>query len=369
MRRATRGAPGGAEDAALLAIAFAAYGAGDTRHAESLLEALDNRRERGLDLQSGARGPRLDARMGPRGRSATERPGAAANRRPAFAVMDYKQPDRLRTSSNLGDYVQTLASIGHIARHQGIEFDRSSRLGEFMARMQDRVPANRRIGGPPTPVEFVAVNRDGSFDDPIPPGTWMLAFGWYIHSIFDKRFGFPYHPNLRPLFISFHVGRREMLTDEAIAFLRRYEPIGCRDWTTVYLLHSVGVSAFFSGLHHDDGRRRSSPEMGHYPGARGPLPVAFVDTPIAPDALDGEEGVSVTQATADVRDGDLVSNLGRRGRAPREVPAGLRAHRHVPPARVPAGDVARRWSVDFRPRNPADVRFDGLLGLSPGRPR
>ena len=38
-----------------------------------------------------------------------------------------------------------------------------------------------------------------------------------------------------------------LLTPEAIEYLRRYGPVGCRDWTTVYLLLSCGVPAFFSG--------------------------------------------------------------------------------------------------------------------------
>ena len=38
-----------------------------------------------------------------------------------------------------------------------------------------------------------------------------------------------------------------MLTDEAIAYLWADGPIGCRDWTTVHLLVSAGVDAFFTG--------------------------------------------------------------------------------------------------------------------------
>ena len=48
----------------------------------------------------------------------------------------------------------------------------------------------------------------------------MIAFGWHMHSLYDLRCDFPYHPNLRPLFLSFHVSRLEMLTDEAKAYLR-----------------------------------------------------------------------------------------------------------------------------------------------------
>ena len=42
----------------------------------------------------------------------------------------------------------------------------------------------------------------------------MFAFGWHMHPLYDLRYDFPYHPNIRPLFISFHVNRLDMLTDD-----------------------------------------------------------------------------------------------------------------------------------------------------------
>ena len=33
--------------------------------------------------------------------------------------------------------------------------------------------------------------------------------------------------------------KRALLTDEAIDYLRRFAPIGCRDWTTVDILLSI----------------------------------------------------------------------------------------------------------------------------------
>ena len=54
-----------------------------------------------------------------------------------------------------------------------------------------------------------------------------------MHGIFDMSYGLPFHPNLLPIFLSFHCNKRELLTTEALEYLRRYAPIGCRDWTTV----------------------------------------------------------------------------------------------------------------------------------------
>ena len=48
----------------------------------------------------------------------------------------------------------------------------------------------------------------------------MVAFGWHMHPLYDLRYEFPYHPGIRPMFVSFHVNRLEMLTDEAVAYLR-----------------------------------------------------------------------------------------------------------------------------------------------------
>ena len=47
--------------------------------------------------------------------------------------------------------------------------------------------------------------------------------------------------------MSFCVDEVEVLSDDALAYLRRYGPVGCRDWTTVFLLLSAGVDAFFTG--------------------------------------------------------------------------------------------------------------------------
>ena len=68
-----------------------------------------------------------------------------------------------------------------------------------------------------------------------------------MHDIFGKSFNIPFHPNLRPILLSVFVRYPEMLTPDAIAYLKKYGPVGCRDWQSVALLRAVGVPAFFSG--------------------------------------------------------------------------------------------------------------------------
>ena len=47
--------------------------------------------------------------------------------------------------------------------------------------------------------------------------------------------------------MSFHLQAIDALDEPTIEYLRTYGPIGCRDWTTVDLLLSAGVDAFFTG--------------------------------------------------------------------------------------------------------------------------
>ena len=161
--------------------------------------------------------------------------------------MDYGHPGRSRASANIGDHVQSLASLGHLARHEKLELSGPQDLVDLVHQLQGRVRPERQLDDVAAKMQLLAVDRDASEFSEIPPNTWTLAFGWFMHAIFDTRYGFPFHPNLLPIFVSFHCSKRDLLTDDAIKYLRQYSPIGCRDWTTVDVLLSVDVPAFFSG--------------------------------------------------------------------------------------------------------------------------
>lgn len=49
-----------------------------------------------------------------------------------------------------------------------------------------------------------------------------------------------------PLYISYHISRTDEVRSETLAHLKKYEPIGCRDYYTMYFLQANGVAAFFS---------------------------------------------------------------------------------------------------------------------------
>lgn len=70
--------------------------------------------------------------------------------------------------------------------------------------------------------------------------------GWYMHNPIH----WPPSPSIIPLFVAFHINtsvKDQMLNVESIQYLKKYEPIGCRDLFTVNCLKSKGIDAYFSG--------------------------------------------------------------------------------------------------------------------------
>lgn len=61
---------------------------------------------------------------------------------------------------------------------------------------------------------------------------------------------FPPSPQINPLFISMHIVpsiANKMLTEKSIAYLKKFEPIGARDWGTKHILESYNIKSYFSG--------------------------------------------------------------------------------------------------------------------------
>lgn len=286
------------------------------------------------------------ARAAERHRVPTTTPGTIP-----FAVLDYRQPDRTRASSNLGDHVQTIASLGHVVRHRGFRFTGDPELTAVATTLQQRVARRRRIDGDDAVLELHRVDRDASSYAAVPDGTWALTFGWLMHPMFQTTYDAPMNPRLRPIFISVHINDLELLTPEAVAWFRRYAPVGCRDWNTVHLLQAAGVPAFFSGCLTTtiDAVFPDSPPTERH----GTL---FVDTPAT------GPGESWTQVFDEVRQRPFAENIAHALRQLERYRGELRSvvtsrlHTYLP-ARALGADVT------FRPKNPADVRFDGLAGI------
>ena len=305
--------------------------------------------------------------------------------------MTYAQPDLSRTSTNIGDFVQTLGSLSHVVRHSGARFD-DSELGRFAAGLAGRVPGSLRVESPEERrVRLFEVDRDASHLAEIPDGTWLLGFGWYAHTVGGVRHHFPFDPRVRPLFVSFHVSRRSMLTEEAIDHLRRHAPIGCRDWSTVDLLLSLDIPAFFSGCLTTT-VRYIQPDDQPSPGPDAP--VVYVDVepprsrddglPVGPRVLNERPEVALRPAGENLRDaldildgyatdagsaGHEASPLLSAGAGARQA-GGVRAGqpgRH--PVQRPRSAVRRGGPRDGSgPRGPAGADLHPRSSPAPTRP-
>ena len=281
-----------------------------------------------------------------------------------FAILDYQSPDQHAASNNLGDYIQTLALVGNLARFSGVQFTGEDGLGTFASELQQYVHDELRIDEPRGAVHLLDVNREFSTGDAVPPQTWTIAFGWHMHPLYRRFCDFPYHPNLRPIFVAFHVNHTAMLDDAAVAYLRQYAPIGCRDHTTVNLLLSRGVDAFFTGCLTPT-IDAIFPELDEVNDGEGP--VGVIDLPRAAAGPGADGAVVLSHAVDEYREMTLVEAM-RAARALMAERQGLfsrlitsRLHAYLP-------FVALGVPVEFRPLRPGDVRFPGLTGLTPGSP-
>lgn len=264
-----------------------------------------------------------------------------------YGVIGYDQPDIV--SRNIGDYIQTIASMGHLVRQQNFTFTGDPDLVELAAELRRSTKPERRVDGEAATFNIFELNRDGNPLQAVPERTWALSFGWFMHHMFGQGFALPFHDNVRPIFLSVHIRFPAILTPEAIDYLRRYSPVGCRDWQTVALLRSVGVPAFFSGC-----MTTTVDTVFRRDGEDTRDATVYVDSPQT------GPGLSRTQVQTGIRDLSFVENL----RLAREWVS----HYHLEYDKVvtsrlhcflPARSVGSQ--VTFLPKNRSDNRFGGLI--------
>ena len=280
------------------------------------------------------------------------------------AVMGDRTPDHEAASGTLDDHIQGLALVANLARLSGVTFTGEEGLGDVAAELQGRVQPGLRRPDVDGAVHLVPVDRGFSSASDVPDGTWTVAYGDHVRPLFDLRYDFPYHPNIRPLFLSFHVERVEMLSPDALDYLRRFGPVGCRDWTTVFLLLSAGVDAFFSGCLTTTVDAIFPPRTDAY---RGNGHVGLIDVPRK--AAAGARNVrEYRHAFAGRGSASLADGL-------RDASAVLAAYQQDLDRAV-TGDllaylplVALGVPVDVQTDSPGDARLAGLTGLRPGDPR
>lgn len=267
-----------------------------------------------------------------------------------FGVLSYDQPG-IR-SRNIGDYIQTVASIGHLLRYENLSFTGDNGLTRLFTKLRETVKAERKYSGPEAELNLVEVYRDGNVYQNIPEDTWYIAFGWYMHDIFGKSFNIPFHPNLRPILLSVFVRYPEMLTPDAIAYLKKYGPVGCRDWQSVALLRAVGVPAFFSGC-------LTTTVDTLFPT---PDPDLRSGTLLV-DWMKGAKGPKKKQTVTAIRDKSFPENLEL---ARSWVADYAYKYKNVLTSRLHANLPARSVGaeVEFEPKNKSDSRFGGLYGIN-----
>ena len=274
-----------------------------------------------------------------------------------IAVMDYKLLDKGRTSSNRGDYVQTLAAVSHLLRFTDVEFVGGGKLASYLEGLKGEVHADRTIPGIAAKVLPVALDRDYASGRAYPKDTWLICNGWFMHRAFKGPVDFPFPEEVNPIMISFHIQEPDVLSEDVVEALREYQPIGCRDWTTVYRLRDVGISAFFSGCVTTTVGQVLKPAK-----PSGTHRLADVEGRLRTTEYPSWHRETFIQIGPQVRDFDLVEGIEDAREmlneyAPFNKVATLRLHCYLP---------ARSMGlpVDFRPRNRADIRFEGLLDLS-----
>jgi len=278
-------------------------------------------------------------------------PGAVS-----LAIMDYKLLDWSRTSANRGDYVQTLAAIANIARFSDVEFVGGSDLADYLTELQGEIRPERRIAGVRATVHPTPLDRDFASGREYPENTWLLCNGWFMKRSFRGEIDFPFPETVNPLFLSFHIDDPDLMDEEVDARLKPYEPIGCRDWSSVYRLADFGVQAFFTGC-----LTTTVSQVMPAGVPVAPERVAVVETDVSDVELAGKRVDVVSQADQRIRDLGLVDAI-KDARAMLEGYQPVsKVYTHRLHCYLPCRSMG--LDVDFRPKNPSDVRFEGLLRL------
>ncbi len=276
-----------------------------------------------------------------------------------FAVMDYNMLDYTKTSSNRGDYVQTLAAISHLLRHQNVEFVGGSALAKYLDKIQKFVNPERRtgVGSKKVKVQPVELHRDFASGRQYPESTWLISNGWFMHRPYKGEVDFPYPANINAIMVSFHIQDPDVLTAKTVEELKKIGPIGCRDWTTVYRLRDYGVPAFFSGcVTTTVGQVLPKAKFG------GKIPrLAVVESKVPRKYLFWWKKRFI-QIGEYVRHFTLIEGI----EDARQMLAEYHTYGHVITKRLHCYLPARSMGlpVTFTPGKRSDVRFEGLLDLN-----
>ena len=141
-------------------------------------------------------------------------------------------------TNNIGDWYQTSAACYVWWNHFG-------RVGTFSDFLQNCIKTNTMNGLP-----IIWIDRDNisSADSKGCKKVVTICNGWWMCEYkYSNHFDFPPPTWMHPIYISFHIGNKKLLTPITIAHLKDHAPIGCRDKATTTMLEALGISSYFSG--------------------------------------------------------------------------------------------------------------------------
>jgi len=159
-----------------------------------------------------------------------------------LGVLVYNNSYNKYASSNIGDYIQSLSSI-NIYRKIIQDFNNTTYdFKQFVDLLIKNEIPNFNI---------IFIKRDNIHDiDQYKGLTNIITImnGWWIHPYNEEGdISFIIPLNITPIFISFHLANKKLLSMEYLNELKKYQPIGCRDLKTTEILKNKGVKTYFSG--------------------------------------------------------------------------------------------------------------------------
>ncbi len=124
-----------------------------------------------------------------------------------YSALKYEKEDKISRGINVGDMVQTLAAL------------------QFLPHVDYYVERRRQD-----------TNNAAKL-----PKSFCIMNGWYGAGML------PPNDNIIPFYISIHISKPDVLTSELADHFKLHQPIGCRDRSTLALLQSKGIEAYYSG--------------------------------------------------------------------------------------------------------------------------
>tara|TARA_B100000575_G_C23134034_1_gene658373 strand:- start:902 stop:2539 length:1638 start_codon:yes stop_codon:yes gene_type:complete len=159
-----------------------------------------------------------------------------------FGILTYKNVYSKNESKNIGDYIQSLAAINIyrkiIEKYNNIKYDDFHMFLNLV--LSNNIPN----------FNFVFINRDNiNINSDYKYNNIITIFnGWFMHPCdSNNNFDLNIPSNIIPVFISVHINKLELLKPKYLEIFKKFEPIGCRDLSTLNNLQQKNIKCYFSG--------------------------------------------------------------------------------------------------------------------------